>query len=98
MVSQLIEQNRDILRESQLELAQLVKKDGRITLEPSFSKVDSHETKLKSAKAFYFRINVAELSSANLSIRVDLRSHEEVNQAVRHTSSLSSGLEKLEHL
>ena len=56
-----------------------------------------HETRLKCGKPFYFRINVSEVSSANLAIRVNLRSHEEVELAVRKISRAESQI-PIEHL
>ena len=63
-----------------------MKKDGKITLEPTFLQADSFEAELKDGKPFYFRIKIAEVCSANLVIKVELRTHEEVEQAAKHLS------------
>ena len=41
-----------------LEMTNLVKKDGRITLEPRYREPDSFETKLKHAKGVLFRVKI----------------------------------------
>lgn len=97
VISQSIERNQQDFLESKLELTQIVKKDGRITLEPTFKKPDTFQQKLKARKPIYFRVKIQEMEMAAIAIKVDLRSFEEVNMAIKQSSMLKSDNKAIKH-
>ena len=71
-------------------MTNLVKKDGRITLEPRYREPDSFETKVKNGKAICFWVKIDDAQLTTVSIKVDLRSFEEVNMAIKYSSLLKN--------
>ena len=80
-----------------LEMTNLVKKDGRITLEPRYREPDTFETKLKHAKGVLFRVKIDDAQLSTVSIRVELRSFEEVNMAIKYNSLLKNENPQIKH-
>ena len=73
---------------SKLDMTEVVKKDGRITLEPKWKEPDSFQSKLKAGQPIDFRIKIEDMQNATISIKVDLHSFEEVNMAIKYSSLL----------
>ena len=71
-----------------------------MTLEPKFKEPDSFQTKVKSGKPFNFRIKIKDIQMAILSIKIDLRSFEEINMAIKHHSQMQAGedVREIKHL
>lgn len=88
IISAGIEQNQHDFLESIISLNDVVKKDGRMCLEPKSKGPDSFITKLKCMKPFNFCVKLAELHKASIAIKLDLRSTEEVNMQIKHASVL----------
>lgn len=80
--------NREALVESRLELASLVKKDGKITLKASFDKSGSIEARLQVMQEFEFRIDCSRVAPATLTLQVDLSSYEEMNWLIKNSKSM----------
>ena len=82
---------------NKLALTELVKKDGRITLEPKYRESDSFQTKVKNGKEVNFRVKIDDMKISTVSLKVDLRSFEEVNMAIKYSSLLKCENPHIKH-
>ena len=80
-----------------LEMTNLVKKDGRITLEPKYREPDAFEIKVKNGKAICFWVKIDDAHLSTVSIKIDLRSFEEVNMAIKYSSLLKNENPPIKH-
>lgn len=78
-----IESCRQGFLQTQLELTEIVKKDGKIILEPKYKEADSIQTRIKSGKAFNFCINIEKLARASLVIKFEFRSFDEIAMLIK---------------
>ena len=85
--------------ESFISITDIVKKDGRMSLEPKFREPDSFLTRIKGSRPFNFCVKLAELLKSTLSIKLELQSIEEVTMQIKHSSSLNKDdLPEIKHL
>ena len=81
-----IEENHKGFLQSQLELTEVVKKDGKMILEPKLKEPDMFQTRVKSNKAFNFCINIEKLARGSVTVKMELRSFDEISMLIKQNS------------
>lgn len=100
-----IEKNQKKFLKSQLELAEVVKKDGKVTLEPKHKQPDQIQVKLRADTPFYFRVRIEDLPSSIVNpnsalivlIKIDLKSFAEMKMEIRQRAQLKSNKAYVKH-
>ena len=90
MIAKTIQKNKQGLFESKLELVDILKANGKTTLSPRQKEPDSFQSKLMAGSPKFFRVRIAELNLATIQIKIDLKSIEEINMAIKHDRQLFS--------
>ena len=85
-ISLSIEQNQHDFLESQIQLKEVVKKDGKMLLEPKYKEPDTFMTRIKSGKQFLFCVKIAELHKSTVTIKFELRSFDEMRMQFKLNS------------
>lgn len=84
----LVIKNKTSFLESELELTELIKKNGQITLAPKLDKPDQLRAKVKAGRAFIIRIDIKAIKTANITLKVELHSELQIKLSIQHTSSM----------
>jgi len=98
VIQRSIEQNQLNILDSVISLGEIVKKGGKMTLEPKFKEPDSFLTRVKHKVPFNFCVKIADLNNSTLQIRLDLRSITEVNLTIKQNSLLPESQRSIKHL
>ena len=79
-------------------LNDIVKKDGKLTLEPKVKEADTFETRIKGNRLFFFRLKLEDLEQSLITVKFDLKSIDEINMEIKEKSKLLDEDVPVKHL
>ena len=78
-----IEKNHTGFLQSQLELTECVKKNGKMILEPRLKESDTFQARTKGSKAYNFCVRIGKLARATINVKFELRSFDEISMLIK---------------